>query len=94
MLSSAQLWSEPPYHALGAHADPQDGRPSARAMGIEAVNAIGDLGHRRALRLTGPDEVVVLTGRERHPRRDGVPGRPPRTEHVRTHHVSINQPRL
>ena len=82
------------HHALLAHPHSHDARPGARAVGVEAVDAAGDLGHRGPLRLPGPGEVVVLAGRQRHPARDGVPRRPPRAEHVRVHHVGAGQPRL
>jgi len=51
------------HDALLTHARSYDVRPSARAVGIEAVDATGDVGHRCPLRFPGPGKGVVLTGR-------------------------------
>jgi hypothetical protein len=82
------------HHALLAHARPQDAGPGARAVRVEAVDAVGDLGRRSPPRLSGPDEVVVLAGCQGGSGRYGVRRRPPRAEHVRVRHVGAGQPRL
>lgn len=60
-------------------------------MGIEPVDAISDLSHRRQLRLIGPDKVIVFASGKRHPRGNGACRRPPGPEHVRMHHVGSSQ---